>query len=48
MRSTMRRLSAALGVLVIGSMLSMLAPTPAFANECYTVTVNGQGVTVCP
>jgi len=48
MRSTVRRLSAALGVLAIGSVLSMLAPTPAFANECYPVTVGAQGVMVCP
>ena len=48
MRSIFRRLSAALGILAIGSVLSMLAPTPAFANECYTVTVGGQGVLVCP
>ena len=48
MRSIVRRLSAALGVLAIGSALSMLAPAPAYANTCYWVTVNGQGVMVCP
>ena len=48
MCSTVRRLSAAVGVLAIGSVLSLLAPAPAYANTCYTVTVNGQGVMVCP
>lgn len=48
MRTIVRRLSAALGVVAVGAALSMLAPAPAFANTCYTITVNGQGVMVCP
>jgi len=48
MRSPVRRLFAVLGVFAIGSVLSMLAPSPAYANECYWVTVGGQGVMVCP
>jgi hypothetical protein len=47
MRSTARRCLAGLGILSVASVLSMLAPAPAFAT-CYTVQVGGDGVTVCP
>ena len=47
MRSIARRWIVGIGIMSIASVLSMLAPTPAFAT-CYTVQVGSDGVTVCP
>jgi hypothetical protein len=47
MRFTARRWLAGLGILSAASVLSMLAPTPAYA-ACYSVQVGTEWVTVCP
>jgi hypothetical protein len=48
MRSTRRRLLVGLGIVAISSVLSVFAPTPAHASDCYTVWVGTDGVQVCP
>lgn len=48
MRPTLRRLQFGLGALAVASTLLLAAPTPASATDCYTIGLNGQGITVCP
>jgi hypothetical protein len=48
MRSTLRRLQFGLGAFAVASTLLLVAPSSASATQCYTVGLNGQGVTVCP
>jgi hypothetical protein len=48
MRSTRRRWLVGLGIVAISSVLSVFAPAPAHAGECYTVTVGSDGFIVCP
>lgn len=48
MRFIARRWLVGLGIMSIASVLSMLAPTPAFAGTCYSVQVGSDGFTVCP
>jgi len=49
MRPTVRRWVLGLGIMITTtSALSVLAPTPASAQTCYTVSVGVESVTVCP
>lgn len=49
MRSTVRRLVAALGILTCATTLSVLGTSSAaHAGTCYIVQVGPQSVTVCP
>jgi hypothetical protein len=49
MRLTPRRWLAAVGILTAASVLSVLGPARAFADQtCYTVHAGSGGATVCP
>ena len=49
MRPTFRRWLLGLGIVIsTTSALSVLAPAPASAQTCYTVSVGSEGVTICP
>jgi hypothetical protein len=48
MRSTRRCWLVGLGIVAVSSVLSLFAPAPAHASDCYTVSVGTDGFTVCP
>ena len=48
MRPTARRLLLGLGLALAAPALSILTPTAAHADTCYTVQVGDKLVTVCP
>jgi len=48
MRTTVRRLLLAVGILAAAPIMTVLTPGTAHAETCYMVQVGPQWVTVCP
>ena len=48
MRSTIRRLLAAVAILTCAAAVALVAAPAAHAGTCYEVQVGPQWVTVCP